>query len=287
MPASPTPPEPHRIARVNYPPRALSFIGAFGAVLLLALEHEFGTGLLLFAVFTFLVYPHLAFLHATRAANSKRAELLNLLIDSILLGVWVALAGFNLWLAFALLSATLINNAVVGGPRQLGLAAASFLIGSGAVVLVAGIDFRPWAGLGVTLYIAVLALGYLLAVGITANILNDRLAKAHQDLIRNSQVFRSLLRFTTVSNKAADVADLIDQALDHFPTPRARTARSRCCCSSEIGRGNCAAAAFADIDAADHDVSSRPGCRAQCISASRDRALTIKLVRWLMCWPYP
>ena len=216
MPANRTPAEAHRIARVNYPPRAASFVGAFIAILLLAPEHGFGTGILIAAVFSFLVYPHLAFIHATRAADSKRAELGNLLFDSVLLGVWVALASFNLWLTFALLSATLINSAVVGGPRQLALAAAVFIAGSVAVVLIGEVSFQPWAGLGVTLYIAGLSLAYLLAVGLTAHTWNNRLATAHQKLIRNSQVFRSLLRFTTVSNQAADVTELIDQALDHF-----------------------------------------------------------------------
>ena len=216
MSATRTPAEAHRIARVNYPPRAWSFVGAFVAIFLLAPEHEFGIGTLMFAVLSFLVYPHLAFAHATRAANSKRAELANLLFDSVLLGIWAAMAGFNLWLTFAFLSATLINNAVVGGPRQLGLAAASFLVGGLAIMVVVDISFRPLADLGVTLYIAALSLAYLLAVGITSHTLNNRLATAHRKLVRNSQVFRSLLIFTTVSNKATDVADLIEKALDHF-----------------------------------------------------------------------
>ena len=211
-----TPAEAHRVARVNYPPRALSFVGTFIAILLLAPEYDFGTGTLLFAVFTFLLYPHLALLHAIRASDSKRAELNNLLFDSTLLGAWVALAGFNLWLTFALLSATLINSAMVGGPRHLGLAAVTFLAGSLAVVVVSDVGFQPWAGLGVTLYIAGLSLTYLLAVGITSHTLNNRLARAHLDLVRNSQVFRSLLTFNSISNQAGDVADLIDQTLDHF-----------------------------------------------------------------------
>ena len=216
MSATRTSAEAHRIARVNYPPRAFSFIGVFVAIVLLAPEHDFGTGPLLFAALSFLIYPHLAFVHATRASDSKRAELANLLFDSVLLGIWAAVAGFNLWLTFALLSATLINNAVVGGPRQLGLAAASFLAGSLAVTAVLDVGFRPWAGLGVTLYIAALSLAYLLAVGITSHTLNNRLAMAHRDLIRNSRIFRALLIFTTVSNKATDVAELIENALDHF-----------------------------------------------------------------------
>jgi diguanylate cyclase (GGDEF)-like protein len=208
--------EAHRIARVNYPPRALSFIGAFVAILLLARELDFGLGVLLFAAATFLVYPHLAFLHAIRASDSKRAELANLLIDSILLGAWVALASFNLWLSFAFLSATLINNAVVGGTRQLLLASGAFLVAILLVTIITEVGFEPTASLGTTLYIATLALVYLIAVGITAHTLNAWLIQAHQNLVRNSRVFSSLLGLTTISNQSTDLGNLIDQALDHF-----------------------------------------------------------------------
>jgi diguanylate cyclase (GGDEF)-like protein len=216
MSASPPQARAHRIARVNYPPRALSFVGAFIAIVLLAPEHNFGWGILLFAVLSFLAYPHLAFVHAIRAADSKRAELVNLLVDSALLGTWVALAGFNLWLTFALLSATLINNALVGGPRHLGLAAVCFLASSLIVVMVGDISFQPSARLGVTLYIFGLSMVYLLAIGITSHTLNDRLINAHRDLVRNSRVFSSLLDLTIISNQATGVNDLLDRALDHF-----------------------------------------------------------------------
>lgn len=208
--------EAHRIARVNYPPRTLSFVGAFIAILLLGQEQAFTLWNLLYAGATFLVYPHLAFLHAVRARDSKRAELVNLLIDSALLGTWAALASFNLWLSFAFLSATLINNAVVGGPRQLLLASGTFLLGILIVTMFTEVGFEPTASLGTTLYIAALSLAYLIAVGITAHTLNDWLIKAHHNLVRNSRVFSSLLGLTTISNQSTELGDLIDHTLDHF-----------------------------------------------------------------------
>lgn len=208
--------QPHRIARVNYPVRALSFLAVFVAIVSLARQLDFGSGILLFAVFSFLVYPHLAYFHTTRATDSKRAELANLLIDSVLLGVWSALAGFHLWLTFAVLVATLSNNAVIGGLRHLSLAAACFLLGCTLVILIADIDFQPSSGLGTTLYIAVMAAAYMVVIAVTSHRLNDQLAKAHVTLLRNNQVFRSLLKLSAVSNQATDVSDLIDKALDHF-----------------------------------------------------------------------
>lgn len=207
---------PHRIARVDYPVRALSFMAVFGAILLLAPERDFGSGILLFGVLSFLIYPHLAYLHAIRPDSSKRAEIVNLLIDSTLLGIWSALTGFHIWLTFTLLVATLSNNAVIGGFRQIALAAACFLLGTTIVALATDIAIQPSSNLGTTVYIAVIAAIYMVAIAVTSNRLNDKLAKAHQSLIGNSQVFHSLLKLSATSNQAADVADLIEKALDHF-----------------------------------------------------------------------
>ncbi|MDZ7790410.1 MAG: diguanylate cyclase [Xanthomonadales bacterium] len=208
--------QPHRIARVNYPVRAVSFMAVFGAILLLTPERGFGSGILLFGVLSFLVYPHLTYLHAARAADSKRAELANLLIDSILLGAWAAVASFHLWFTFTVLVATLSNNAIIGGLRQFALAAACFLLGGAITMLIADTTFQPTSGLGTTLYIAVMAATYMVVISVTSHRLNDQLAKAHLSLIGNSRVFRSLLKLSAVSNDAADVADLIEKALDHF-----------------------------------------------------------------------
>lgn len=216
LPTRDTGGRPHRVARINYPARALAFAAVFVAILLLAPEHDFGTGILLFAVASFLIYPHLAYLHAARSARSKRAERINLLLDSGLLGVWAALAGLNLWLTFTLLAATLSNNAIIGGPRQIALSAGCFLLGAAGVMLAAEIPFRPASGLGTTLYIAGMALIYLVAVAATSHRMNDQLARAHLDLVRNSRVFRSLLQLGAVSNQSRDVAELIATALDHF-----------------------------------------------------------------------
>jgi hypothetical protein len=71
-----------RLAQVNYAPRVFAF--AFSLLVLQALMIERGLSawLLFFGVLQFLVYPHLAYLHARIAADSRRAELRNLIADS-------------------------------------------------------------------------------------------------------------------------------------------------------------------------------------------------------------
>ncbi|MDQ2068970.1 sensor domain-containing diguanylate cyclase [Natronospira bacteriovora] len=206
----------HRIARINYLPRALGFGSTFVAILLLTAEREFGTTTLLLAVATFILYPHLAFAHARLARDSKSAEQKNLLADSIMLGVWSAALGFTLWITFALLLATLLNNAINGGPARLGLAAICFLAGALLWVLFGGFQFEPHASLMVTLYMASASLLYILGVGITYYRQNTKLARAHRAIEQNNEVFRSLLEYASISNETGTVKELIERTLEHF-----------------------------------------------------------------------
>ena len=79
-------PVPHRLARVNYAPRMVSFGYSLLVLEALAAERAYSLWVMLAAIVTFLAYPHLAYLHARIAVNSKRAELHNLYLDSLLSG---------------------------------------------------------------------------------------------------------------------------------------------------------------------------------------------------------
>ena len=84
------------------------------------------------AVFHGLLWPHVAYLHARRAGNSKRAELRNLLGDAFLCMLMVAVCSFGLWPAAAVFITLNAANLSVGGGRfaVLGLLA----LGAGALV---------------------------------------------------------------------------------------------------------------------------------------------------------
>lgn len=112
-------PPAHRLARVNYAPRAVFFALTFLVLCALFAERGFKAWELVFAVLSFLLYPHLAYLHARTAPDSKQAELNNLYLDSILTGIWVALIHFALSPTIVILIAITLNNAANGGVRRL------------------------------------------------------------------------------------------------------------------------------------------------------------------------
>jgi diguanylate cyclase len=80
------------------------------------------------------VWPHLALLLALRGANPKRAELRNLMADSALGGMWIAVMQFNLLPSVLLAAMLAVDKVSVGGPslllRSLALLVAACVITS-------------------------------------------------------------------------------------------------------------------------------------------------------------
>ncbi len=90
---------------------------------------------LLFAL-QFLIYPHLLQWRTRRAANRERAELDNLVVDSVLCGAWVAGLGFPLWISAALFLANLLNHTITRGAPGALICPIAFLGGAMASVTV-------------------------------------------------------------------------------------------------------------------------------------------------------
>ena len=123
-------PTAHRLARLNYAPRALAFGYTFVVLWTLVAERGGSAWTLVLGALQFLVYPHLAYLHACMARDSKRAELHNLLADALMLGGWAAQMHFALWPTFGTLAAVSLNSAASGGFRKLFRSAGLFALGA-------------------------------------------------------------------------------------------------------------------------------------------------------------
>jgi diguanylate cyclase len=78
------------------------------------------------------VWPHVALMLAQRSAHPKRAELCNLMADSALGGMWIAVMQFNLLPSVLLAAMLSVDKVSVGGPSLL-LRSLALLIG-GCVV---------------------------------------------------------------------------------------------------------------------------------------------------------
>lgn len=111
----------------------------------------------------FLVYPQCVYLRARRAADPLRAEMHNLLLDALLLGLWIGAWGLPLWIGFILFISVCLNLMIflgVGGLAKVVLAMAA---GIGLAVLATGQwRWQPQTSLTTTLLCMLALTLYLL-----------------------------------------------------------------------------------------------------------------------------
>jgi len=151
----------HRLVRIDYQVRAASFAALFVTIGVHVWSRDYSGLAWALLALQFLVYPHLLFWRARRAAHSLKAEQGNLLLDSLLLGIWACALEFPAWIAFTLFLGTLLNNVMYRGVRG-GLGALlAFSLGALGWGLVAGFKVSPdtnfWAAalcmLGLSVYV--------------------------------------------------------------------------------------------------------------------------------------
>ena len=196
----------HRLARINYLIRTAAFGYCFVVIGAHGWERALGPIFWTLLAFQFLLYPHLAWLHTRSAGDSKRAEEVNLLYDSGMLGAWVAALHFPTWITYAALFSTSLNAVVLGG--VIGGMWAAGCFGVGAALWIAGAGFRHEAATSdlVTVLCFAGSLGYTCGVGFVVYQQNRRLAAA-RDSLRASEA-----RYRLIAENAADLIAMVDAA---------------------------------------------------------------------------
>jgi PAS domain-containing protein len=183
-------PPAHRLARINYPARMGSFAFSFLIVFAILAERGFSAGTLIFGVVTLLLYPHLAYLHARMAVNSKRAEFRNLVLDSVLGGIWAAQLHFALWPTCGVLAGVSMNNAACGGIARFVSGLLFFAAAATIWALIQGVPFEPSTGPLVTGLSFVGILGYVCWLAVFFHDQNSRLVRTRNVLRSSEEQFR-------------------------------------------------------------------------------------------------
>lgn len=209
-------PRPHRIAAIYYFPRAFGFALTFVVAYLLYLEGKLSVHVLLAAVVQFLIYPHLMYLRACYAKNSKQTELQSLLIDAFVLGAWAAEFHYMLWLLFSLLMAVCLNNAMNGGIAGALRALVTFSAGNLAWGLMRGFHFELNAGLAATTLCMGGALMYVLNVAVVFHLQHRKLTRITKDIEAKNAIFQSLLAISITNYQAENIEKLFFGSLLHL-----------------------------------------------------------------------
>jgi PAS domain S-box-containing protein len=195
----------HRLAQINYAIRTAAFAWCFMVVGLLLWERQAGGGPWLAAGLLFLAYPHLAFLRAIRARDSRRAELQNLYVDAVLLGAMLAHLGFPTWLLYAALFATTLNNMVMRGPAGAAVSIVCFAAGALAWIIPMGLMYYPHTSGIVSLLCFLGSLAYTCGVGGVVHRQNNRLQAARERMREGER------RYRLITEHAGDLVAMVDR----------------------------------------------------------------------------
>ncbi len=174
-------------ARRNYLPRVVGL--ALGAICVAGVFIDRGAHPLVWGLLGFyaIAWPHLALLHALRSADPRRAETRNLMLDSVLGGVWIVLMQFSLLPSAIVASMLSMNNIAVGSWRLFLRGLAAMGVGGGATALAVGVVVRPEASMMVILASLPFLLIYPLLVGWATHDLARRLARQRREFERLSR----------------------------------------------------------------------------------------------------
>jgi PAS domain S-box-containing protein len=194
----------HRIVRINYAIRTASFALSFLVLGLQALDLGLGAGFWGLAALQFVAYPHLAYLRARYASDPKGAEQLNLYIDAVLLGGWIAALHFPLWITFGALFSIALNTTVLRGIQGTLFSIACFSAGAAFSIAILGFEYRPATSDLVTALCFFGSVAYSCAVGNVMHWQNRRLVSARNALKTSEE------RYRLIAENAADLIALVD-----------------------------------------------------------------------------
>jgi diguanylate cyclase (GGDEF)-like protein len=130
----------HWIVLSSYRVRFIAFALIGVPIALHMLPRGYGALIWFLFALQFLVYPHLLQWRTRRVGDRERAELDNLVVDSVLCGAWAAGLGFPLWISAVLFLANLLNHTITRGAPGALICPVAFL--SGALASTALIAFH-------------------------------------------------------------------------------------------------------------------------------------------------
>jgi len=159
------------LVRVHHRLRTLSFAMVFGATCFqIGTRGNVGWVGWTLLVLLLLIYPHVQYWRAVRSRQPVQTELRSLVMDSFLLGMYIAGIGFAHWLSYSAMLGTMINNVVNKGLR--GTLQTLVALAAGMLIWIACVGFRfepetPWTVIvfcivGLTLYVVLMGnVGYI------------------------------------------------------------------------------------------------------------------------------
>ena len=194
-----------RPVRTIYTVRTVSFVWCFLVVALHAWERGFGVALWIVAALHFFVYPHLVWLRSRRSREPRRTELQHLYADAFLLGIWIAVLEFPVWIAYPMVFAPALNAIINRGLPGLVLSLAWSCGGILAGVMLHGYRYWPMTSTLVTTLCFLGALAYTAGVGYIVFRQTARLRTTRAESRESER------RYRLIAEHAGDLVAMLDR----------------------------------------------------------------------------
>jgi signal transduction histidine kinase len=210
----------HPIVTLDYRVRipGMMFVALF-AVSYFAGQHH-SPILIAAMILTGLVWPHAAYFLAKRARDTKQAELRNLLVDSFIVGCWIAAMSFSLWPTVAMIATMMNGNLAVGGLRFAAKGVLGIVIGVLAAGALLGFH-QVFASDIVTTFLSIGGLLLMTSMfGIHSHIQTSRVYKAKSELAAQNEQIQEQNRLVEQARQSAleakDAAEAANRAKSAF-----------------------------------------------------------------------
>ncbi len=197
----------HRLARANYIPRVFGFAASYVIISLLVIEKGWSNLNFYLLGFWFLIYPQIVYLAARAFSNNKKVEIRAMMVDTLVLGYITAHIHFSEWMFFAFLSATVLNNIMVGGSKQLVQALALYVSGILIFAATSGLVFEFEAPLRIDILTILIILFYMAIIASTFYKQTRRLANIKMELEKkNKELAETLEELELTRNELIEKA---------------------------------------------------------------------------------
>lgn len=186
-------PPVHWTVTQNYPLRTVFFVVLFFSVVLHGWDKAYSPVFWSLIALQLLVYPHLVFWLARHSPNSQHAEVRNLTVDCVLLGILIAALQFPLWITFNIYLGCTLNLTITRGLRGLLRSQLAFLSGGLIALVVWGWHASPETGWAVSLLSAICCVTFVLVIGLVAHSYNQQSRATRAALLTSEQTLKQQL----------------------------------------------------------------------------------------------
>jgi PAS domain S-box-containing protein len=193
-----------RLVRTMYTVRVVAYAWCFIVIGLHVWEQHFNPLLWVAAALHFFVYPHLVYMRALRARDQRIVEMQHVYADAFLLGIWIAVLGFPVWISYPLAFSPALNAIVNRGFVGFAIAVAASCAGVLLGIMGAGYYYWPGTSTLVTALCFTGSIAYSSGVGYILYQTARRIADARE------KVRESEHRYRLIAEHAGDLVAMVD-----------------------------------------------------------------------------